>query len=187
MQRLRRLAHADDPGGDAADDGVGRYVPGDDRVGPDHRVVADADAAEDAGAVADPDVVTDLDVALVDPLPADRPLDLDDAMVEVDEHRPVGDHALLADPHPLVGGDRALLSHHRLRADLDHPLVAADLGPVADPDEAAEADLPARLDLQFQPPTEEEGAVGEPAPPRRRQAAAPEVAPEEPPVAAVEH
>ena len=75
------------------------------------------------------------------PCCADRPLDLDDAVVEVDEHRPVGDHALLADPHPLVGGDRALLAHHGLRADLDHALVAADLGPVADPDEAAEADL----------------------------------------------
>ena len=35
-----------------------------------------------------------LDVALVDPLLADRPLDLDDAVVEVDEHRPVGDDAL---------------------------------------------------------------------------------------------
>ena len=142
-QLPRRLAHADHPRRDAGDDGVGGDVPGDHRVGADDRVVADADAAQDAGAVADPDVGADLDVALVDALQADRALDLDDAVVEVDEHRPVGDHALLADPHPLVGGDRALLAHHRLRADLDHALVAADLGPVADPDEAAEA-RPAR-------------------------------------------
>ena len=50
-----------------------------------------------AGAVADPDVRADDDVALVDALCADRPLDVDDAVVEVDEHRAVGDHALLAD------------------------------------------------------------------------------------------
>ena len=139
-QLLGRLAHADHPGRDAGDDGVGGDVPGHHRVGADDRVVADPDAAQDAGAVADPDVGADLDVALVDALHADRPLDLDDAVVEVDEHRPVGDHALLADPHPLVGGDRALLAHHRLVADLDHALVAADLRAVADPDEAAEAD-----------------------------------------------
>ena len=93
----------------------------------------------------------------------------------------------LADPHPLVGGDRALLAHHRLRADLDDALVAADLGPVADPDEAAEADLAARLDLQFQPAAEEEGPVGAPAPAGGGQQAPPEVAPEEPRVARVQH
>ena len=128
------------PRRDAGDDRVGRDVLGHDRVGADDRVVADADAAQDAGAVADPDVGADHDVALVDALLADRPLDFDHAVIEVDEHRPVGDHALLADPHPLVGGDRALLAHHRLGADLDPPLVAADLGPVADPDEAAEVE-----------------------------------------------
>ena len=114
-QLPRRLAHPDHPRRDAGDDRVGGDVPGDHRVGADDRVVADPDAAQDAGAVADPDVGADLDVAHVDPLLADRALDLDDAVVEVDEHRPVGDHALLADPHPLVGGDRALLAHHRLR------------------------------------------------------------------------
>jgi hypothetical protein len=70
-------------------------------------------------------------------------------MVEVDEHRPVGDHALLADPNPLVGRDRALLAHHRLRADLDHALVAADLGPVADPAERSEVNLGPLADLQL--------------------------------------
>src|SRR4051794_10820957 len=187
MQRLRRLAHADDPGGDAADDGVGRYVPGDDRVGPDHRVVADADAAEDAGAVADPDVVADLDVALVDALRADRQFDVDDAVVEVDEHRPVGDHALLADPHPLVGGDRALLAQHRFVADLDQALVAADLRPVANPDEAAEADLRAAPGLQCQAAAEEDHAGGRPAPAGWRQQAPPGVSPEEPQVLPGEH
>ena len=71
-------------------------------------------AAQDAGAVADPDVGADLDLAHVDPLDADRALDLDHPVVEVDEHRPVGDHALLADPDPPVGRDRALLAEHRL-------------------------------------------------------------------------
>ena len=77
-------------------------------------------------------------------------------MVEVDEHRPVGDHALLADPHPLVGGDRALLAEHGLGADLHHALVAADLRPVAEPDEAAELDPAAAGDLQLEPAAEEE-------------------------------
>ena len=51
----------------------------------------------------------------------------DDAVVEVDEHRPVGDYALLADRDSLVGGDRAVLPDHGLRTDLDPTLVAADL------------------------------------------------------------
>ena len=61
------------------------------------------------------------------------PLDLDDAVVEVDQHHAVGDDALAADRDVLEGGDRALLAHHGLGADLDDALVRADLGPVADP------------------------------------------------------
>ena len=80
-------------------------------------VVADRDAAQDAGAVADPDVVPDAHVALVDALLADRPLDLDDAVVEVDHHHPVGDDALAPDRHALVGRDRAFLADDGLGAD----------------------------------------------------------------------
>ena len=148
-QRCRRLAHPQHPRRDAADDRVRGHVLRDHRVRPDDRVVADADAAQHAGAVADPHVRADVHVAHVDPLAADRALDLDHAVVEVDEHRPVGDHALLADPHVPVGRDRALLADHRLLADHHLALVAADLGPVADPDEAPEADLAALGDLQL--------------------------------------
>ena len=52
--------HPQDPRRDAADDGVGGHVLGDDRAGADDRVVADRDAAQDAGAVADPAVVADV-------------------------------------------------------------------------------------------------------------------------------
>ena len=102
-------------------DGVVRHVLGDHGVPAHDCVVADRTAAQDAGAVADPAVVADADVALVDPLQPDRPLGLDDPVVEVDEHHPVGDDALAADRDVLEGGDRALLAHHRLRADLDRP------------------------------------------------------------------
>ena len=71
------------------------------------------------------------------------PLDLDDAVVEVDQHHAVGDDALAADGDVLEGGDRALLAHHGLRPDLDLALVGADLRAVADPAPAAEA-APAR-------------------------------------------
>ena len=101
-------------------------------------VVADAHAAQDARAVADPDVVADAHVALVDPLLADRPLDLGDAVVEVDQHHAVGDDALAPDRDVLVGGDRALLADHGLRADAHLALVHADLAAVADPRPAAD-------------------------------------------------
>ncbi len=80
-------------------------------------VVADRDAAQDARAVADPAVVADPDVALVDPLQADRALDLDDAVVEVDHHHAVGDDALAPDLDVLERRDRALLPQHGLGAD----------------------------------------------------------------------
>src|SRR5205823_2325020 len=116
-ERFRGFAHAEDPGRDPAHHRVCGHVPRDDGVSADHRVVADLDAAQDAGAVSDPDVRADFNIALVYPLDPDRAFDLDDAMVEVDEHRPIGDHALLADPHVLVGGDRALLAEHGLVPD----------------------------------------------------------------------
>ena len=146
---LRRAARPWSPPGrrsaisaDAAQDqrsvrGVSRIrstragTPAADRVGgmsfvttllvPIDAVVADRRAAQEAGAVADPDVVADAHVALVDALLADRALDLDDAVVEVDQHHAVGDDALAADRDVLEGGDRALLAHHGLRADLPRP------------------------------------------------------------------
>src|ERR1044072_667769 len=175
------------PGGRAGDHRVGGNVLGDDGVAADDRVVADADAAQDAGAVTDPDIGADLDLAGVDALLADRPLDLHDAVVEVDEHRPVGDHALFADPHPPVSGDRALLSHHGLGADLDCALVTADLGPVADPGEAAELDPAPARNLQFEPAAEEDGPVGAPAPAGGGEQAAPQVATEQQRVFRREH
>ena len=168
---LRRGSHPDDPRRGAGGDRIGRDVAGDDRAGADDRVVADGDAAEDLRSVADPDVGADDDVALVDALLADRLLGIGDVVVEVDEHDPVGDHALLADADVLVGRDRAFLPEHRLRADLDLPLVTADLRAVAEPDEAPEADLPVATDLQLQARTEEQHAVGPPAPPGDREQA----------------
>ena len=67
------------------------------------------------------------------------------------------------------------------------PLVAADLGPVADPAEAAEADLGSLRDLELQVLAEEDGAVGLPAPAGGRQEPPPQVAPEQARVAPVEH
>src|SRR5436305_5577499 len=52
---------ADELGGDAADDGVGGDVAGDDGAGADDRAIADRDAAADDGGSADPDVVADGD------------------------------------------------------------------------------------------------------------------------------
>ena len=73
------------------------------------------------------------DVALVDPLQTDRPVDLCDAVVEVDQHHPVGNDALAPDRDTLIGGDRAVLPQHRLRADAHLALVDADLRAMADP------------------------------------------------------
>src|SRR5262249_3901414 len=126
-------------------------------------------------------------VALVDALEPDGPIDLDHAVVEVDEHGPVGDHALLADPDPLVGRDRALLAEHGLRPDLDDPLVNPDLGPVADPGEPPEADGGPPRDLKLEVPAEEDRAVGLPPPAGGRQQPPPCVPPEQAGIADVEH
>src|SRR4051812_46130156 len=130
LQRPWDLPHANHLGRDAADDRVGRDVARDHRVGAHDGVVADPDPAQEAGAVPDPDVRADHALAHVDALLPDRPLDLDDAVIEVDEHRPIGDHALLSDPHALVRGDRAVLTEDGLCPDLDDALVAADLRPI---------------------------------------------------------
>src|SRR5215208_4726511 len=108
-------------------------------------------------------------------------------MVEVDQHRPVRDHALLPDAHPLVRGDRALLAEDRLGADLHDPFMTADLGPIPYPGEAAEPDLRTLADLELQALAEEDGTVGLPAPARGRQEAAPQVAPEQSGIAPIEH
>src|SRR5687767_15397006 len=169
-QRLGLLAHPQDARGDPADDGVGRHVLGDHGAGPDDRVVADRRAAQDARAVADPAVVADVDVALVDALQADRPLLLDYAVVEVDQHHAVGDDALAADRDVLEGGDRALLAHHGLGADRDLALVGADLAAVADPGPAAEPHHRVGADLELHARADEAQPVRlEPAAPAELQ------------------
>src|SRR3712207_7517836 len=58
-----------------------------------------------------PHVVPDADVALVDALLADRTLDFDHAVVEVDEHHAVGHDALAADRDVLEARDRRSEEH----------------------------------------------------------------------------
>src|SRR4051794_2532459 len=184
-QAPRRGPHAQHLRGHAGHDRVGRHVLGDDRARADDRVVADAHAAQHAGAVAHPDVVADAHVALVDALLADGALDLDDAVVEVDEHHAVGDDALAPDRHVLEGGDRALLPEHGLRADAHLALVRADLRAVADPRPAAQVEPGVLADLQRDARAHERDAVEhEPAAEAQLQ---PREAREEPEVLAVEH
>src|SRR5690242_2364016 len=184
---LRDLPHPNDLRGDAADDCIGRHVARHDGVRADDGVVANPDPSQEAGAVADPDVRADHAIALVDPLHPDRALDLDDAVIEVDEHRPVRDHALLADADTLVCGDGALLPEDGLGPDLDHAFVAADLGAVADPSEPAEFDRCSTGYLELESLSKEHGSVRLPSPSGRRERPPPGVSPEEPGVAPVEH
>src|SRR5205814_3361290 len=139
-----------------------------DRVRADDRVVADRHAAQERRAVADPHVVADAHVALVDALQADRPVDLDDAVIEVDQHHAIGDDALAADRDVLVAGDRALLPDHGLGADADLALVRADLRAVADPRPAAQVELGVLADLDRDVRAHEAEPVGHqpPAPPQ---------------------
>src|SRR5207237_1098845 len=118
------------------------------------------DASQDAGPVADPHVVADRDVALVDPLLPDRPFDLDHAVVEVDHHDPVGDDALAPDRDALIGGDRALLPEHGLRADRHLALVRPDLAAMAQPRPPAERDGCGLADLEPHPRAYEAQPVG---------------------------
>src|SRR5919206_316349 len=184
-QLPRVLAHADEPRRHAADHRVRGHVLGDHRVGADHRVVPDAHPAQDARPVADPDVVAHPYVSLVDALEADRALDLDHPVVEVDQHHAVGDHAFAADRHVLVGGDRALLPEHGLGPDPHHALVAADLGAVPEPRPAPELDSRAIGYLERHPRPDEREPV-EPEPPPEPQLAQAE-SDDEPQVVEVEH
>jgi hypothetical protein len=65
--------------------------------------------------------------------------------------------------------------------------VAADLGLVADPDEAAEIDSSFGADLQFELAAEEDEPVGAPAPPGGGEETPPQIAAEQPSVPAVQH
>lgn len=116
-RRIETLA--DLPGGDAADDGVGRHILRDDRTRRDHSPVADLHARHDDRLVADPDVVADDDVALVVPgrgdiLPVESPLfekeregvvrQRSQRMVGAveQEFRPTGDRTEFADHQPVA-------------------------------------------------------------------------------------
>jgi len=105
--------------------------------------------------------VPDAHVALVDPLQPDRALDLDDAVVEVDEHHAVGDDALAPDRDVLEGRDRALLTEHGLGPDPDLALVHADLRAVPDPGPASEDEPRPGLDLERHAGTHEGEPVGD--------------------------
>ncbi len=129
------------------------------RARADDRVVADGHPAQHARSVADPHVVPDAYVALVDALQPDRPLDLDGAVVEVDQHHPVGEDALAPDLYALVGGDRALLTHHGLGADRHLALVHPDLAAVPDPRPAADSQPRVRSDLELHARTHEADPV----------------------------
>src|SRR2546430_4287812 len=85
-QRPGLVAHPDDARGHPGHHGVGGHVLGHYRAGADHGIVAHRHPAQDAGAVADPDVVAYPHVALVDALEANGTVDLDHAVVEVDQH-----------------------------------------------------------------------------------------------------
>jgi hypothetical protein len=108
-------------------------------------------------------------------------------VIEVDEHRPIGDHALLPDPDVLVGRDRALLPEDGLRPDDDLALVAADLRAVAQPDEPPEPDRPLASYLYLKALAEEEGPIGPPAPSGGRQVSPPRIPTREPRVLRREH
>jgi hypothetical protein len=79
---------------------------------------------------------------------ADGALDLDDAVVEVDQHHAVGHDALAPDRDVLEARDRALLAHHGLGPDPDLALVGADLRAVADPRPAAQVHARVLADLE---------------------------------------
>ncbi|MFA9270923.1 MAG: hypothetical protein ACEQSX_09205, partial [Baekduiaceae bacterium] len=104
--------------------------------------------------------MADPHVALVDPLRADRTLDLGDPVVEVDEHHAVGDDALTADRHMLVHAPHAVLADDRLCADPQLALVHADLAARPQPRPPAEDDLRARADLERHAGADEAQPVG---------------------------
>ena len=156
----RLLAHPDQTRRHAAQHGVRGEALGDDRARAHDRVVAQFHPPQNARAVADPAVVADGHVALVDPLQADRALDLGRPVVEVDQHDPVGDDALASDRDALVGRHGALLADHRLRADARAALVDADLAAVADPRPAPDMQRRLRSDLERDARADEAEAVG---------------------------
>src|SRR3954470_2511832 len=107
----------DRPGGDAADDRAGRDVARHDAARLHARVLPDHDAAQDRRARREHRARADHDGRRDELLEADRPLDVGDAVVEVDDDDLVVEDRVLADLDPLVGGDDAALAEPRARAD----------------------------------------------------------------------
>ena len=156
----RGRTHPDDPRRCPGEDGVGGKALGHDAARTDDAVVPDGDTPEQARPIADPHVVADVDIALVDPLQADRALDLGHPVVEVDHHDTVGDDALAADGHVLEGRDRALLADHALGADVHFALVHPDLAAVADPRPATHAQCRPAADLELHARADEADPIG---------------------------
>ena len=107
--------------------------------------------------------MTDEYVALVNPLCPHRAVCLGCAVVEVDQHHPVGDDALAADLNVLEGRDSALLAHYGLGTDQHFAFVCADLAAGADPAPAAEVDLGVLPDLKGDAVVDEGDSVGDEA------------------------
>src|SRR5574344_327884 len=103
---------ADDLGGDAADDGVRRYVLRNDRARRDNGPVADLDAIDQRCADADPDVVPDERRRFVFErarLDGARPFDVSLEILQGRRAKPVGRMLKHSDVHPI--GNRAITAH----------------------------------------------------------------------------
>src|ERR1700722_4323714 len=108
------------PSGRTGGDGEGLDVMRDDAVGADHAALADRDATGDDDANAQPAVVADACGPLaVEALPGDWLVGVVEAMVGVGYEAAVGQHAVLAYLHEILGGDHHAAVEEAAGADLD--------------------------------------------------------------------
>ena len=99
-------------------------------------------------------------VALVNPLLANRALDIDHAVIEVDQHHAVGHDALASYRNMLVGGDRAFLAEDRLGTHRHPTLVGADLASLSQPRPASQRHDRVAANLKRHAPAHEAKPVG---------------------------
>src|SRR5881394_67900 len=110
----------DHTGRSARRDRAGRQILSDDRVGADHAALADRDAARHRTVDAEPAVGADLDRAFAgEALPGDRRVRIVEAMLAVADKAAVGEHRVVADLDPLVGGQHRVAVEETPGADLD--------------------------------------------------------------------